>query len=296
MLFVLSAVSMRSQDFVKIWPEGKMPNSKGLTLEHKEANERITQLAIPGFHSFLTAKEENSGAAVLILPGGGYQHLTYNVGGYQIAKWFNTLGISAFVLDYRLPTSPDLEIRHYGPIQDAQRAIKLIRAHAEKYNIDPDKVGVFATSAGGHLASTIVTHSEDLSIIDNDSLNEYDFKPNFMGLISPVISFGEYTHEGSLKNFLGENPSDELIKKYSNELQVTSDTAPTFLVHAQNDKAVSPMNSILFYQAMLKNNVEGSLNVFPQGKHNIGIVNESDLTDSWKELLKIWLQEMKYIP
>jgi len=285
----------RSQDFMPLWPEGKMPNSKGLSLDPIEENERITQVAIPGLHSFLTAKEENSGAAVLILPGGGYHHLTYNVGGYQIAKWFNTLGISAFVLDYRLPTSPDLEVRQNGPIQDAQRAMKLIRANAEKYNIDPNKIGIFATSAGGHLASTIATHQEDLSKIDNDSLNDFSFKSDFMVLISPVISFGEYAHKGSRDNFLGEDPSEDLIKKYSNEFQVTSETSPTFLVHAQNDESVSPMNSILFYEAMLKNKVDGSLHIFPKGKHAIGIVNDSELTNEWKLLAEKWLKERQII-
>ena len=163
--------------------------------------------------------------------------------------------------------------------------MKLIRANAEKYNIDPYKIGIFGTSAGGHLASTIATHNEDLSKINNDSLSDFSFKPDFMVLISPVISLAEYTHQGSRDNFIGKDPSEEIIKKYSNELQVNSETPPTFLVHAQNDEAVSPMNSILFYEAMLKNKVEGSLHIFPEGNHAVGIVNDSDLTSTWKSLV-----------
>lgn len=295
MAIVVVTSSARSQDFVPLWPEGKMPNSKGLDLEHKEENERITQVETPGFHSFMPAKEEKSSAAVLILPGGGYHHLTYDLGGYQIAKWFNTMGISAFVLDYRLPTSPDLKIRQNGPVQDAQRAMKLLRANAEKYNIDVNKIGVFATSAGGHLASTLGTHSEDFSVIENDSISDLTFKPDFMLLISPVISFGEFTHQGSRDNFLGENPSEEMIRKYSNEFQVTAETPPTFLVHAQNDEAVPPKNSLLFYEAMLEHKVEGSLHIFPQGKHAIGILNNSELTDEWKVLAEKWLKERRII-
>lgn len=294
-IILLSFYQLKAQDFIELWPEGKMPNSIGLNIEHVEKNARITQIAIPGVRSFLPAKEEITGAAVLILPGGGYHHLTYDLGGNQIAKWFNTLGISAFVLNYRLPTSPDLEIRQNGPIQDAQRAVKLIRANAEKYNIDPYKIGIFGTSAGGHLASTIATHNEDLSKIDNDSLSDFSFKPDFMVLISPVISLAEYTHQGSRDNFIGKDPSEEVIKKYSNELQVNSETPPTFLVHAQNDEAVSPMNSILFYEAMLKNKVEGSLHIFPEGNHAVGIVNDSDLTSTWKSLVEIWLKERQII-
>ncbi|MDT0649512.1 alpha/beta hydrolase [Autumnicola edwardsiae] len=284
-----------AQEFTAIWPEGNMPNSKGLKLEHIEKNQRITQVAEPGFYSFFPANEENKGAVVLILPSGGYHHLTYNLGGFQVAKWFNTMGIPAFVLNYRLPTSPDLKVSYKGPIQDAQRAMKIIRANAEKYKIDPEKIGIFATSAGGHLATTLGTHSEDFSAIKNDTLNDYSFKPNFMVLISPVISFGKYAHEGSIQNFFGESPSEKLIKEYSNELHVNENTPPSFLVHAQNDKSVSAMNSILFYEAMMKSGVKGSLHFFPKGQHAIGITNESVLTDEWKDLCEKWLKEEQVI-
>ncbi|MDT0644629.1 alpha/beta hydrolase [Zunongwangia sp. F363] len=294
-LFLLSAAAGFAQDFTALWPAGKMPNSKGIKLEHIEANQRITQMAEPGFYSFLPAAEDNKGAAVLVLPSGGYHHLTYNLGGFQVAKWFNTLGIPAFVLNYRLPTSPDLEIRYKGPIQDAQRAMKIIRANAKKYNIDPDRIGVFGTSAGGHLASTLGTHSGDFSVIENDSLAEVYFSPAFMILVSPVISFGKYAHEGSLENLLGKSSSEELKEEYSNDLQVTEDTPPSFLVHAQNDPVVDPMNSILFYQALLEHQVTASLHVFPQGKHVIGIINDSAFTDEWKSLCAEWLLEMGLI-
>lgn len=290
LFFLLNNICF-SQKFNTIWPEGEMPNSKGMQLEHLEERERITQVREPGFYSFLPAPEANEGAAVLILPSGGYHHLTYNVGGFQVAKWFNTLGISAFVLNYRLPTSLDLKIRYEGPIQDAQRAMKIIRANAEKYNIDPAKIGIFASSAGGHLASTLGTHSEDFSKIEGDILNEYSFKPDFLVLVSPVISFGKYTHDGSLKNFLGHSPSPEKIKEYSNELHVNKETPATFLVHSQNDNAVNPLNSIMFYKAMLEKGVEGSLHIFPRGEHAIGITNSSDFTDMWKELCSRWLKE-----
>ncbi|WP_373056632.1 alpha/beta hydrolase [Zunongwangia sp. H14] len=294
-IFIFTAGFAMAQEFTKIWPTGKMPNSKGMQLEQIEENQRITQVSEPGFYTFLPAPEENKGAAVLILPSGGYHHLTYNWGGFQVAKWFNTLGISAFVLNYRLPTSPDLEVSYKGPIQDAQRTMKIIRANAEKYKIDPEKMGIFATSAGGHLASTLGTHSEDFSVIENDTLNGYSFRPDFLVLVSPVISFGKYAHEGSRDNFLGESPSEELLNKYSNELQVTSDTPPAFLVHAQNDNVVNPLNSIMFYEAMIENGVKGSLHIFPKGQHAIGIGNDSNLTELWKELCEEWLKEEQVI-
>ena len=294
-LFILAVSALSAQDFVSLWPKGKMPNSKGMELEHQEERQRVTQVAEPGFYSFLPAPEDNKGAAVLILPSGGYHHLTYNVGGFQIAKWFNTKGIAAFVLFYRLPTSPDLKVSFEGPIQDAQRAMKMLRGNAEKFNIDPRKIGVFAASAGGHLATTLGTHTKDFSVIENDTLNDYSYRPDFMVLISPVISFGKYTHKGSLKNFLRENPDEDQVRHFSNELQVNENTPPAFLVHAQNDPAVDPMNSILFYKAMLEHEVKGSLHIFPKGQHAIGITNDSDFTDMWKELCEEWLKEEQII-
>ena len=211
-----------------------------------------------------------------------------------MAKWFNTQGITAFVLIYRLPNSPDLIVRENGPIQDAQRAMKLIRMNASKWHLNESKIGVFGSSAGGHLASTIATHKTDVSKI-NDTVDNYTFLPNFMILVSPVISFGDYTHKGSLENFLGKNPSSEKIHEYSNEFHVSENTPTTILFHAQNDPAVNPINSLLFYEQMMKHHVKGSLHIFPDGKHNIGIYNASSLTDEWKLICNKWLKEIDII-
>ena len=285
---------LNAQKTIKLWPENKMPNSKGLTLEHIEERERITQVSEPKLLAFFPPKEEQNGSSILILPSGGYQKLTYNLGGIQLAKWYNTQGITAFVLLYRLPNSPDLLISENGPIQDAQRAMKLIRFNAKKWNLNSNKIGVYGSSAGGHLATTIATHSEDLSKI-NDEIDDYSFHPDFMVLVSPVISFGEYTHKGSLKNFLGDHATKDNIYKYSNEFHVSEKTPPTVLFHAQNDQAVNCMNSILYYQAMLKNDVKGSLHVFPKGGHKIGIYNSSEVTELWKTISTNWLKEIKII-
>ena len=283
---------LSAQDALPLWTEGKMPNSKGLTLELIEERERITQVSEPNILAYFPPKEEQNGSSIIILPSGGYHHLTYNLGGIQLAKWFNTQGITAFVLIYRLPTSPDLIVCENGPIQDTQRAIKIIRSKAKTWHLDADKIGVFGASAGGHLASTIATHDTDLSKI-GDAIDDYSFTPNFMVLVSPVISFGEFAHKGSIENFLGNHATPENILKYSNEFHVTVNTPPTILFHAQNDTTVNPMNSILFYEQMLKNNITGSLHIFPNGKHRIGIYNESSLTDEWKSICTKWLKEIK---
>jgi acetyl esterase/lipase len=290
-LLSLGLAPARAQEFVPLWPRGKMPNSKGLKLEDKIENERIVQVGTPGIQAFFTSKEENKGCAVLICPPGGYQKLTYLVGGTQLAKWFNTLGVTAFVLSYRLPNSPDLKERSIGPEQDAQRAMRLIRAHASKWKLDPKRIGIMGSSAGGHLASTLGTHLEDVSAI-GDSLNRQPFAPDFMVLVSPVITLGQYAHVGSRTALLGENASPELVAKFSNELHVTAATPPTFLTHAYNDPTVNQRNSLLFYQALVEHSVPGSLHIFPQGAHAIAVRNNPGSANQWTALCEAWLLEM----
>lgn len=294
-IIMIASHSIRSQEFIPLWPEGRMPNSKGLELEHIEERQRITQVSRPGLYAFLPSREDNKGAAILVIPSGGYQKLTYNLGGFQVAKWFNSIGVSAFVLIYRLPNSPDLEVNYKGPVQDAQRAMKILRTRAAEWDINPAKIGVYGSSAGGHLATTLATHSTDFSLIEEDSLNNRFFIPDFMVLVSPVVSLGEFTHKGSVKNFIGEDASVEMIRKFSNQFNVDEKTPPSFLVHAQNDNAVSAMNSILFYEAMVRNNVPGSLHLFPEGGHEIGITNNSRLTDLWMDLCKEWMRESGFL-
>jgi acetyl esterase/lipase len=282
-------------EFIPLYPKGKMPNSKGLNLRDSIANERIYQVGAPGMYAFFPSSSENKGAAVLICPGGGYERLAYVISGTQLAKWFNAIGISAFVLNYRLPNSPDLIKREIGPLQDAQRAIRIIRANAGKWGIKTDKIGVQGSSAGGHLATLIGTHNEDVSAI-HDSLDNISFHPNFLILVSPVIDLGTYAHIGSRKNLLGEKPSEDLINKYSTQNSVTNTTPSTFIADAFNDKTVSPMNSLLFYKALLEHQVSTSFHVFPQGGHAIALRNNPGSTEQWTNLCEAWLIETGMIP
>lgn len=294
--FILIFVSACfAQEFVPLWEKGKMPNSKGLELKDDIRNERIYQVGTPGFYAFFPSNQENKGAAVLICPGGGYERLAYIIAGHQMAKWFNALGVSAFVLNYRLPNSPDLKQRETAPLEDAQRAMRVIRQNAEKWQIKPDKIGVFGTSAGGHLAANLGVAAEDAAKI-GDELDKLSFVPDFAILISPVITMGEFTHGGSRKNLLGESPAKELVEKYSLEKHVTARTPPVFLVHAADDKAVSPRNSLMFYQALLEKNVSASLHIFPLGGHSIALRNNPGSTEEWTRLCELWLIEMGFIP
>ncbi len=266
-----------------------------MELKNDIRNERIYQVGTPGFYAFFPSQQENKSAAVLICPGGGYERLAYQISGTQLAKWFNTLGISAFVLNYRLPTSPDVRQREIAPLQDAERAMRVIRANAAKWQIKTDKIGVMGTSAGGHLAANLGTTMEDLAKI-NDELDKLSFAPNFMILVSPVITMGEYAHAGSKKNLLGENPSKGLIERYSLEKQVTPTTPPVFIVHAFDDRAVNVRNSLLFYNALLDKNISASLHIFPRGGHAIALRNNPGSTETWTKLCEMWLVEMELIP
>ena len=287
--------NVNAQEFIPLWPKKKMPNTKGLTLKDSIANERIYKVGTPGMYAFFPSAQENKGTAVIICPGGGYERLAYVISGWQLAKWFNTMGISAFVLNYRLPNSPDLKEKQLGPLQDAQRALRLIRANSGKWGIKKDKVGIMGTSAGGHLAATLGTHPTDVSAI-GDSLDKISFKPAFMVLVSPVINLGAYAHAGSRKNLLGANPSEELLNRYSLEQQVSGFTPPAFLVHAANDKSVPSQNSLLFYQALQEKNIPASLHIYPHGGHAIALRNNPGSTQTWPELCEIWLIEMGFLP
>lgn len=289
LIIFLFAQLSSAQEKVILWPKGQMPNSKGLQLKTEEKDGRLIQIKEPEIFAFLPPKEDRKQMAVIIIPGGGYYKLTYDLNGFQIAKWFNTLGISAFVLNYRLPISPDVRQRELAPLQDIQAAIKYLRKNAEQYGISPDQVGVIGTSAGGHLAAMASNISTDYTELKGDWEN-IPTTPNFAILVSPVIDLGEFAHLGSRNSLLGENASPEKISEYSMQNRVTEKTPPTLLIHAQNDKTVPVTNSMLYYQAMIKNKVKGALFIFPEGEHKIGIMNKTELTDNWKKLCSDWLK------
>lgn len=294
LLFLLAIATTQAQEYIPLWAKGKIPNSKGLVLKDSIVNERVLQLGMPGIYTFFTSNQENKGAAVLIIPGGGYHHLSYNISGFQLAKWFNTMGMNAFVLTHRLPISPDVKESEKAPLQDAERAMRIIRKNAASWKIDTNKIGVFGCSAGGHLAASLGTIKDDFSKI-GDEFDSFSFQPNFMILVSPVIDMGKETHKASLENLLGLNPSQELVKKYSLQFQVTDYTPPTFLAHAFNDKAVSPKNSLMFYDALLANKIPSSLHIFNQGAHAIALRNNPGTSNLWTTLCEQWLMEINIL-
>src|SRR3954468_10933627 len=294
LLLIVSALSVKglSQNFIPIWPEGRKPNFNGKAVKDSITN-RVWKVGTPGVYAFVVSKEESTGTAVLICPGGGYERLAYLQSGFTLAKWYNTHGISAFVLNYRLPNQTDLVNRKIAPLQDAQRAMKLIRANASQWFIQTDKIGVMGISAGGHLASWLGESREDLSLI-KDALDTVNYHPDFMVLLSPVISLGKYAHKGSRNNLLGADTTQSEIEKYSNELHVNAAVPPTFIVHALNDSAVNVRNSIMFYNALIENGVNASVHIFPQGGHGIRLYDNPGSTELWTNLLELWLKEMHF--
>ena len=203
-----------------------------------------------------------------------------------MAKKFASAGVTAFVLKYRLPSDLIMVDRSIGPLQDAQRAIQIVRERAVEWKLDPEKIGIIGFSAGGHLASTLGTHYEKV-LIDNKA--NTSLRPSFMALIYPVITMGEKTHQGSKQNLIGQNSTPEQINLYSNEKQINSNTPPTFLVHAQDDTVVPVQNSLMFYEAMTMAKAKAEMHLYEAGGHGFGLNNKTT-PDQWFEHCLNWLK------
>lgn len=291
-MFLLCTVSLQAQEFIPLWEKGRMPNSKGLALSDSIVNEIVYKVGTPGMYVFEPSKMADRRGAVLILPGGGYAHLAFQINGFHMAKWFNTIGFTAFVLNYRLPQSRDVDTCYKAPLQDAQRAMRYIRAHADKWGIEKNKIGVMGCSAGGHLAACVCTFPEDWGRW-GDSLDHISFFPDFAILVSPVIDMGIGGHKSSRTNLLGKYETPELQALFSCDTRVTKDTPPAFLVHALNDRSVSCLNSLAYFKALKENGVKNSsLHIFPAGGHGINLRNNPGTTDFWTDLAEEWLKEI----
>jgi acetyl esterase/lipase len=249
---------------------------------------RYEKVTNPALFVFLPPKETASGTAVLICPGGGYTALAFSHEGHAIARWLNENGIAAIILKYRLPSDLIMKDKSVGPLQDAQEALRIIRRNAVSWNINPYKIGVLGFSAGGHLASTLSTHFDEKVYEIKDSTSA---RPDFSLLIYPVITMdATFTHSGSRRNLLGENPSDEAIKRFSNELQITEKTPPAFLVHSGDDKSVPVKNSIVYYEGLQKLGISAEMHIFQKGGHGYGMAVNMGTQSSWPELCLKWLK------
>jgi len=273
---VTAAPSQR--EVVLLWPDGA-PGAKGTEDGDK-----------PSLTIYLPAKEKANGAAVVICPGGGYGHLAMDHEGHQIAQWLNSLGVAGFILKYRHSRS-GAGYGHPAPIQDAQRAIRMVRSRAKQWNVDPGRIGIIGFSAGGHLASSAGTHFQTRYSEAKDAIDEFSCRPDFMILGYPVVSFTEwFTHSGSRRNLLGKDPDPKLVESFSNEKQVTSETPPTFLVHADDDEPVPPENSIYFYLALRKAKVPAEMHIYEEGGHGFGPGIGKGACSSWMPRCADWMK------
>lgn len=294
LLSIINIMNVNAQvSTQQLWPEG-IPGFvfNDSYVEKSTINEgipsRFEKVTDPSLYVFLPSVEKATGTAVLICPGGGYAALAFNHEGYAIAKWLNDNGIAGIILKYRLPSDMIMKDKSVGPLQDAQEAVRTIRRNALKWNINPRKIGVIGFSAGGHLASTLSTHYDEIVYEAKDTVSA---RPDFSLLIYPVITMdASFTHPGSRKNLLGENPSEESIKKFSNELQITEKTPPAFLVHAGDDKSVPVKNSIVYYESLQKNGIPAELHIFQKGGHGFGLAGGRDTQSAWPELCLAWMK------
>jgi acetyl esterase/lipase len=276
---------------VFLWPNGA-PGATGKTATDK-----------PKMYIFLPEKRSTS-AAVLIIPGGGYQHVGIGHEGFQIAEWLNDQGIPAFVLDYRVKP-----YRFPVEIDDGRRAMRLLRAHAAEYGIDPNRIGVWGSSAGGHLASTLGTHCESVAAtarnasvstaadVSADPVDHLSCKPNFMVLAYPVIGMEQpVAHSGSRRNLFGPDPDPALLREYSNQFAVTPDTPPTFIFATAYDPIVPVENSLDFYRALVRAHVPVEMHLFDYSNHGCGLCGSIVPLRVWPALLRTWLIDKSLLP
>ena len=283
---------------LKLWPDG-IPGSKTdpsyvekITITEGRIT-RCEKVVTPDLTVFLPSPEKANGAAVLICPGGGYGVLAFDHEGNAIARWLNENGIAGIILKYRLPSDQIMIDKSIGPLQDAQEAMRVIRRNAAEWKIDPKKVGVIGFSAGGHLASTISTQYAEKVYDVKDNLSA---RPDFSLLIYPVISLDTtITHRGTHNNLLGFKPDAKQVQRFSNELQINTETPPAFLVHSSDDKAVPAMNSIVYFRGLQKNSIPAELHIFQKGGHGYGLSPGGGTESSWPDLCIKWLKAMGLI-
>ena len=290
-LMLVMSYLVFSQETMLLYDQ--VPNSRPADLSETSDTTngilRIRNVTIPTLTLCRPKAAIANGTAVVICPGGGYSILAAGHEGSDIARLLAGWGITALVLKYRLPNDAIMTNKTIGPLQDAQRAIQLVREHAKEWKVDPGKVGIMGFSAGGHLASTASTHEP---VIPTDKAA---VSPDFSILIYPVISLADsLMHKGSRDNLLGKDLSQARVAAYSNELRVTRQTPPAFLVHAGDDKAVPVGNSIAYYQALIRNNIPAEMHIYQAGGHGFGMNNKTT-TDQWTERLKNWLRVNKLL-
>lgn len=294
-LFCAICTNSNAQTIIALYTDS-IPNSRPAKDEERitydrDSNLIIHQISRPTLTAYLPLDKKRHRTAVLICPGGGYWVTASKHEGSDIAIRFNEMGIAAFVLKYRIPDKRTMINTSIGPLQDAQRALQIIRNKSSEWNLDPNKIGIMGFSAGGHLAATVATHFDKAYIANPNKIN---LRPDFMVLVYALTSFMDSaSNKGSRDKLLGENASPELVREFSNDLQVTSKTPPAFLVHAKDDP-LKVENSLLFADALKKHGVPVEMYLYEKGGHGFGMYNKSSSV-LWMDLVQSWLIRMNFV-
>jgi acetyl esterase/lipase len=288
LLIIVVPFSVTAQTLMAIYPDTVPNTRKGQVILPQKLNPGlIYSVTKPEVEMFSPAEGKSNGTAVIICPGGSYKVLVYQAEGVKAARAFAENGTTAFVLKYRLPDDSTMIDKTIGPLQDAQQAMKFVRGNAKKWGIDSNSIGVMGFSAGGHLASTLATHFRKALINNSEKIS---LRPDFLILVYPVISMQDsLTHPDSKHNLLGKTPSKAIVDAYSNELQVTDDTPPTYITHAGDDQLVSVDNSIVFYEQLRHHKVAAELHLFPKGGHGFVL---GQPTETWTTPIFKWMQTL----
>lgn len=287
LLFLALALTAAAEPRVlPLWPEG-VPGAKDIGPEVAGDRGLLSNISVPTLTVFAPAIDRPNGTAVIVCPGGGYRHLSSEREGAQFAHWLNTLGVTAFVLKYRLA-----EFGQPAPLQDVLRAIRIVRSRAAEFHVDADRIGVMGSSAGGHLAACAGTMYDDEAGRTGAALDPVNARPDFLILMYPVITLADpYAHAGSRRALLGADAKPKLIARWSPDQHVTAATPPTLLIHTQADQTVPVQNSILFYEALTRAHVPAEMYLFEHGAHGMGMIDGLGTASAWPARAADWLRD-----
>ena len=293
-------ISTAQEKKISLYPEGvACENNLKEEVEYDSSGRIFKKVVNPEIWYYPSSKapKNKKKAAVLVIPGGGYWGLWFDKEGVDVARWLNTIGVSAFVLKHRVPHWESSDCRSKVALLDAQRAIRIIRANSGKWEISQNKIGVLGFSAGGHLASSLSTHHDNGLDLSNIEIDKTSSRPDYSILVYPVITLKPpYAHMGSRKNLLGEIPNEEHVNYFSNELQVREDTPPAILFHTDQDKGVPAENSIKYYLSLRKYNIPAELHIWQSGAHGLGLAKDDGLPfKDWPKTCEQWMIDRKII-
>jgi acetyl esterase/lipase len=291
LLLLLFPLGAAESPVIELWPEG-VPDLKPYAGPERADNGRFSNIHRPTLTVYAPPPGQAVGTAVIYAAGGGYVRVAVGANGGEITRWLNSLGATVFVLKYR-----NAEYGHPAPLRDALRAVRVVRARAEELGVRPDRIGMLGGSAGGHLtacAGSLFAAPEGRTGAELDAVSG---RPDFTVLVFPVITMLEpHAHGASRRALLGAEPSDELKRRLSVELQVTRDSAPAFLVHSAEDTVVPVENSLLFYQAMRRSGAPMELHLYPKGPHGSGMAASLGPTAEWPRHCESWLRFNGWLP